>query len=317
MVLEARHIGEFDPDFAASAAEPVSQGDVIELVSPTSHEWEQHFGVVVTANCDLAWGKHLGALTYVPLLPISVYVPLIALPRQFDKRSRKLEQSLIRIFADVDRRPLYESIRSALDEGVTAKEVLSSIDEASLPNPTETRKVIARLGAYRGGITAIRALHQDADARVDPAKRGETAHRAMSLATEVFLAVDGIDGKAAGDSLKQAKAEMVRALTVETPGDVLVLNAIAPQLRSGYVAVLRLIREIDDRYISLQAVGGTSNEVRAKRISRLSVLYTHRLVQQMAQVFVDIGLPTSYEASRRDMSETEVGRLFADRLEVV
>jgi hypothetical protein len=57
-----------------------------------------------------------------------------------------------------------------------------------------------------------------------------------------------------------------------------------------------LLREIDHDRIARNAVderrlGPTAQ---ASRIGRLSLLYLHRLVQQLTRVFSDIGLPDEY-----------------------
>ncbi|MEV6449035.1 hypothetical protein [Amycolatopsis sp. NPDC051716] len=108
-------------------------------------------------------------------------------------------------------------------------------------------------------------------------------------------------------------AEMHRRLTKSLAGDALFLGKISTEHDRGYTAVLRMIRELRQDRVSLTAVSERikQNFYTARRMSRLSTLYTHRLVQQMSQVFTDIGLPVDYEAFRDSLIETRLSELLS------
>jgi hypothetical protein len=53
--------GEYDELVDLNIETELRQGDVLQLIArPDSNEIERHFGVVVTADCDLALGKNFG-----------------------------------------------------------------------------------------------------------------------------------------------------------------------------------------------------------------------------------------------------------------
>ena len=72
---------------------PLVQGDVFEWLNRGSDPW-QHFGIVVTANCDIAEGKHRGILSYVPLLSLEDYLRLFFLPKALRKGVKSIAEEL-------------------------------------------------------------------------------------------------------------------------------------------------------------------------------------------------------------------------------
>src|SRR6266511_2857743 len=71
----------------ALANQPLRQGDILEWpVISTEHPapWRQ-FGVVITADCDIAMEKHDGLLSYVPILPLPDYLRLFYLPKMISR----------------------------------------------------------------------------------------------------------------------------------------------------------------------------------------------------------------------------------------
>ena len=65
---------------------------------------------------------------------------------------------------------------------------------------------------------------------------------------------------------------------------------------------LRLIRELPASAIAIDPVRERNDrEVEAVRISRLGTPFRYRLTQQLAAVFSDIGLPSEFEMSRKDL----------------
>jgi len=80
------------------------------------------------------------------------------------------------------------------------------------------------------------------------------------------------------------------------------LSSIGNDDDSGYVAYLRLLRELKDNQVALKP-SSRSFEITHERIAHLKPPYLYRLTQQLGAVFSSIGLPTEYEASRDTLTQ--------------
>lgn len=69
--------GEFR---AIRSSEPLRQGDVLESSEEDAPMWRRHL-LVLTADCDLAFDKHQGRVTCVPLLRADEYLIEMQIPR--------------------------------------------------------------------------------------------------------------------------------------------------------------------------------------------------------------------------------------------
>ena len=240
----------------------LSQGDVI--VWETAQDFQSKAAVVVTADCDLAKGKHWGRITVVPLVPVENYLEEVYLPKQL----ALLEGDLATLFA--------KAVHQALEVGVPppsvdALESLVSLD--ALPSPwdvsTQAKEAHVLLRHVRGfakSMTSAKAL--DGALRLRDPK------------------------------VKALSASKIGTFLGNPPGDCMVLPQF-PGLAPGlHVAFLRAIREVRDQDIATKTSEAEPN--RAKRIGRLVPVLRYRLTQMLAQVFSDIGLPDNYEIKLKE-----------------
>ncbi|MEU8772587.1 hypothetical protein [Streptomyces sp. NPDC048606] len=237
----------------------------------------------MTANCDLALGKHWGTLTYVPALPIDTYVREFTVPKILTRESQQSERE----------------VRRCLDPNGTGAAAERAVEMVQLDYPvSDIATLLVKDDRKRSGFSGeleVLRLYRRTLSRLEESPDAAGFWRVV------------MDFIAEMDTLKPTKRGKEHAFRAEIgsslkslPGDAFYLHAPSPNHGPGYVAVLRLIRSIADAAVALRQ----ADEIRgrgqyaARRVARLDTLYCHRVVQQMAGVFTDIGLPSDYETAR-------------------
>lgn len=276
--------GEFDETFDEMDPE-IRQGDVVQLVHPAEEdpesEWASHLGVVVTANCDLVYGKHAGLLSYVPIVPVAVYLRLLMLPRILASQLADAERLVQEALPDGAGVPTADRIMELVSLGESTSGLFASFDGGG--------NVDVAVECFRMAFEAARSY----DTR-------DSFEESIRRVDALFSGLREVRGKPAQPVGAQLGKELRSRLVKGLPGDCMFFAQPTPGQPSGHVAYLRLIREIREDRIATSAVSERKlgNAIAARRIGRLQLLYLHRLTQQMAQVFTEIGLPTDYEQSR-------------------
>lgn len=235
----------------------LSQGDVI--VWEENQDFQSKAAVVVTADCDLAKGKHWGRITVVPLVPVGSYMEEVYLPKQL----ALLEEELVALFAKAVHQALKVKTDPPSDD---ALESLVSLD--ALPSSLGTS---------------------------DRAKQAHALLRHVRGLTKSMTSAEALDEalRLRSSGVKALSASRIGTFLEKPPGDCMVLPqlpGLAPEL---HVAFLRAMREVRDQDIATKTSEVEPN--RAKRIGRLVPVLRYRLTQMLAQVFSDIGLPDDYE----------------------
>jgi hypothetical protein len=274
-------IGEFDELFDPNASTELRQGDVLQLIPRQgSSEFECHFGVIVTANCDLALGKNFGILTYIPIIPVECYIQQFILPRLMELEERgSLQRLRDQVLKKADE-ILYERV---VDMIYSENYKISEICDG-LPDYIE---IHAEIEGHATILSAVKEVRK-------------SPRPAAAMSNLAILA------KVLDEVLKPRKPHLNRfskdlhSRVVKSPDDCLFLGKISAEHNEGYTAVLRMLRELSDDRVALSPIAEREHPGHfwARRVSRLKTLYIHRLVQQMSRVFTDIGLPVDYEASR-------------------
>ncbi|QYX77575.1 hypothetical protein [Streptomyces akebiae] len=265
--------------------QPLRQGDVLEFLQkeefPTG--WRDTIAIVVTANCDLSFGKHWGTVTYVPAIPFDVYVQQFIIPKIIATECTKSEKILHSLFTQEVATESVERALEMLQLGYPMEEISVLLPPDGKGRPRFEAE-LQTLGLY---WTAQVTLKQCTDS------------------DEYWRHIEGLSADL--DKLRKPKTSSKELLRKEIksrlksfPGDTLFLCEPGPGYAGGYVVMLRLIRSIEDTSVALRPADEyhSPGQHRARRIARLKILYCHRVVQQMAQVFTDIGLPADYEGAR-------------------
>lgn len=277
--------GEHEQEPLSPSSE-VRQGDILQMLPDAeAEEWTSHFGVLVTANCDLVHAKSGGVATYIPVVPIEVYVGAMVIPaevQRHDVRSqRTLEQALDRHAVGMTSVRIEEML--SLHETPRDIALLAGLEGHAL---RDFEKAVERVGACR-------------DAQQKLVERSFQEKR--SCLTRLLSVLNGLEASPSRKPIAQLVREDVISRIRSLPSDALYLGSLSPQNSHGYVAYLRLLREIRIERIALRPSEertAPERQFEARRISRLRLLYTHKILQQMAAVFTDIGLPEDYETYR-------------------
>lgn len=247
-----------------AAEDGLSQGDVIRW--GTQEDCMLKAGIVVTADCDLAKGKHWGKVTVVPLISATEYFDQFYLPKQLEK----LEPDLLKLFTSVIGRT---SSKSENTESPSPEVVEQLLGMATLPEPFSTSS----------SATAAHSVIRKARGLVEIESSTQTLNQAAALKDK---------------SNKNFSQTKIKDFLNNTPGDCMILPEISG-LQSGiHIAYLRIMREVTERDIALKT-SETSNE-KGQRIGCLIPVVRYRLTQMLAQVFSDIGLPDEYESGLKN-----------------
>jgi hypothetical protein len=252
----------------------------LEAAGSEASFWERHL-LVLTADCDLALGKHGGRVTCVPLLTASEYLLEMKVPVL-------RERALSKFVAE---------LRKVLPPGAPN---ISDERFKLWPCEAEPVEIISALGL--------------GEKNADTAKAALESIRLVSKETPSLKEAIEIlvDSQASAPNAKKREAvvnsvlDSLKSPYSKPPGDALFLSSIAPDNTVGYFAYLRHLEQVRESDI---AIGPSRTAASYRRIARLRDRYTHALVQQFALVFMSIGLPPAYEEMRALHSEV-MGEIY-------
>ena len=262
----------------------VGQGDLIKWVDAELLRPWQAFGVVVTADCDLAHEKHGGVISYVPAMLTEDFIWSQWRP---ERLGAKLNDLLVRAGNRI--------AKWRSDNGGT--------DVA--PSVAATRKWLERSGA--DGIL-------DDIGVTDPGQRNHLLN-AVGPAAAVLDAINcdapDFDRLAAAYVIVNPKARTdpnampadIQKNWTSLPGDVFHLPAMPREEMApgdGLFLHLRHIRQISADALSARPDDIRSGRAKARRIARVSAPYRYAITQALARVFSDIGLPDDYDVRRKE-----------------
>ncbi|MFE2590810.1 hypothetical protein ACFXDD_17825 [Streptomyces anthocyanicus] len=273
--------------------QPLRQGDVLEFIQKEEFPvgWRDTIAIVVTANCDLSFGKHWGTVTYVPAIPFDIYVQQFIIPKIITTECAKSEKILHGLFTQEAATESVERALEMLQLGYPMEEIAVLLP-ADSKGRSRFEAELQTLGIYWASQVTLK---QCTDSE------------------QYWRHVEGLSFDL--DKLRKPKVSSketfrkeIRSRLRSFPGDTLYLSEPGPGYGGGYVVMLRLIRSIEDSSVALRPADEyhSPGQHRARRIARLKTLYCHRVVQQMAQVFTDIGLPADYEEARDSRLEDYV-----------
>jgi hypothetical protein len=252
----------------------VAQGDIFQWAS-TTHDCD--IGVVVTADCDIAHGKFGTHYTYVPVLPLPVYLRRFFLPARLGKIRTQLLTDISNRVWKIQRENRTD-FSDRISDAVLSTWVLETaadeiLRELRVGSERESSQLTAELSQYQ-------RISRTIDAEDD--------------------STDPIQEMTATGKVTQKKLHQeIHAHVKQLPGDRMYLSSVDGASGPGYVILLRNLREIaiDDIAISPSQTSAAA----ARRIARLNSPYRYRLTQQLGEVFSAIGLPTPYEERRNQV----------------
>jgi hypothetical protein len=263
-------------------AQPLLQGDVVRSLSTASDPWDA-LAVVVTADCDIENDKHGGRVTCVPVVPLTTYLATYYLPR----RVARLADSLSEQFVSIMRKAQKENFAD-FERPISLARAKSWVLETS---PAEVASSLKLVGQQR----VLFASFAEQFAALNRLKQGDFEEYCGAFISTQQLRMPT---KEAG-SIRQGLRLDLAGHTNELPGDALFLNSLGDGLDRGYVAYLRVMRELPDESVALKS-SQISFDMTHERISRMRSPYVHALTQRLAAVFSAIGLPSEYEKARTE-----------------
>lgn len=272
---------EHDPG-VVNPDQAIRQGDVLQFLSAKADfplDNEEVLGFVVTANCDLAYGKNWNLITYVPAVPVDSYVKQFVIPKEIATQrtatERDIRKSVLSTGGPDHLDRAFEMIRLGY-----APEDVGTLIPAGRARDDLATHIRALLALEKSVAEMSLCTHKE------PFCRCLRAHcRRMDKVRPTKKGADELLRSSVRDRLKRF------------PGDFLYVHRPSPLHSTGYVALLRLISSIHESLVSIRPMDETPAS-EARRVARLNTLFCHRIVQQMAQVFTDIGLPEDYETAR-------------------
>lgn len=262
----------------------LAQGDVFEWIESDGDPWKR-FGVVVTADCDIAHGKHSGVLSYIPVISARDYLEIFHLPKAVERLRIKLDKDLVQLLT---------RLQSANQKEFT----IPLADDVALS--WFEREPVERIAQTLGATG-----REDERLRLLASLKAAIADVQPNFSALVEL-VCHVRAGTSGTELKTVRAALSKELqgVIETlPGDAMYIHAMGSRHRNGYVAYLRSVRDLKHAEVATRA-SALKTKPLTRRIGRLRSPYIYRLTQQLANVFASIGLPTSYETARRSSAIT-------------
>jgi hypothetical protein len=282
---------DFSECVAVDARSDLQQGDIVEFESPVDSGPDilRRWGIIVTADCDLARHKHRGYLSYVPILTVDDYVSEFLLPKLVEDFLDQRQRGLSKMFREFEKRlgPQHDELSDrALKSWAEAGKVNEIAQFLQLTKAIEIEKMNRPIAEIR------LCLDAKAMSRVD---------ERLTCLLQLF---------AARKSPMQALKEEIDKRLLNLPGDAFFLRRLPsglsaePEADGGYIVYLRLIREIQMNHLAKSYRGTANPLIVATRVGRLGVPYVYRLTQQLAEVFAAIGLPDEYDKERKQISYT-------------
>jgi hypothetical protein len=259
---------------------PLRQGDIFIFRDDVDDLGGlQKFGIVVTGDCDLVNDKHFGIVSYVPVLPLPDYVAGYAVPKLvedlYQQRLKNLELQVREFERNRTSEPGLSrwAIQTWANRAGGDRELL---DHFGVEN-ARTRQSVSTLMAEIQLCAEIREIPDlggqlEALGALFPASKSRTPAQRVT-------------------------AEVQSRLT-RMPGDAFLITSLGQGYVAGYVAYLRLVRDLRTHQIATSFLTVNSRDVIAERVARLGAPYVYRLTQLLADVFASIGLPEEYERAR-------------------
>jgi hypothetical protein len=251
---------------------PLRQGDVLRW--PKNTAFLEMAGVVVTADCDLARGKHWGRLSVVPVFALGDYVEELLAPKLLSKNEQRIVQHLARSIG--------RGLALAGGERPSVEAIELLISNHDLP---------PALAADASIHTLHRAIRQGRGW-----EKYDTNINCLDAALRIL-----------NPQLANQLRESIRNNLSSLPGDVMQIPKSEHLPFDPPVAWLRVLREVRDDAIALRM--SEADSAGGIRVGRLSPVVRYRLTQMLAQVFSDIGLPESFEKCVKDETVAYVGTL--------
>ena len=266
---------ELDPDFRIDW--PIRQGDIFGFRAWDQQPPLQRYGVVVTADCDIAQGRPDQELVFVKIVTQFDYIDMFwsrsklerAEKRAFDgwgPRLNKIRRELDATVSDLTRSEVEQWVRASTNEDIIS--TLAATNEgqqAQLKKSLDRHRPAIECAAIPPGECCFESLLK---------VRSETRAKLLS--------------QAAGE-LKSQRDELFFVTSIKEASD-----------QTGYYVLLDQIGAIRRDQISDSLSEVKQGKKLAYRFGRLSKTFKYALTQKFAFLFQRIGLPVDHSERHND-----------------
>ncbi len=272
-----------------------AQGDVIEWFGEHSKRPWKRFGIIITADCDLARDKHGGVISYVPALTSEDFIWQTWRKNRF---SRAAEDNLVKAGQRIQKWLLSRGKSQSELSAVAMRQWLARatpnaiLDEIGVENPGERANL---LNSLEPAATILELLDKQ-----EPCMA--TLRRAYAV----------VNSRYSED--KSLMALDVQKTWTNLPGDLFHLTTMpsdnpkqnaGPDIKNdGIFLQLRHIWQVNSDEVSTRPLDFKDGKAKVRRICRVGAPYRYAITQSLARVFSDIGLPDEYDSRRKSAASS-------------
>jgi hypothetical protein len=259
---------------------PIRQGDVLGFWDWNSRAPLSRFGVVITADCDIANGRSDQELVYLRTISQADYIDIFWSRSKLDKACDKAFQDLV---------PLINRLRSIIDreaKGLSRQDVEQWIVSASAD------EICDAIGVEDPG---------------EQLKLRKNLERTVGIAQLVAAPAGTACLERLASWGRKGLSEVIEQATKDLTSlrdELFFLSSIAdPAQQSGYYVLLDQIGAVRHDQITNSVSELKQGNKTVYRFGRLAPTYKYALAQRFAYLFQRIGLPDDHaERHRRALS---------------
>jgi hypothetical protein len=295
-------------------SDPLRQGDIV-AAQPTTEDWNNpwsRFGVILSADCDLAQGTTGPSLVYVPIVSHYTYLADVWLPAEAGQLVARGREMIDKRLADFDAKMSYRHLNAWGESGGAANiitrlgERLNSRATEVMP-PKKRDEIIALWQAIQGLSSLSQRPPKTRTGELRPLLERLIEHRcAIERRDEQQFSVGQRMVESALTSLQdRLDAWLIRELIGLDPD-------MSQGSNFGFVVLLRAFSLLPVNRIETDRSKWYREQNKYLRICRLRGTYKADLVQKFANLFVRVGLEDHRNEEHRRLFKRCAQDLFPE-----
>ncbi|CAD5287013.1 conserved hypothetical protein [Bosea sp. 62] len=235
------------------------------------------YSLVITADCDLERKKTRGIISYIPALITEDYIWHFWKDSKFESTIEKTIKKFVK------------KINSILMEKEKIRTEISELAAISWLERVGIDQLIDELNiADNGQRLSLKALTQSV---LELRELSTKMEPDINLLRKCYPLKNA---KATSETDSELALEFQSSVS-SLPGDVFHIPHVESEPDDGIFLMLRHISQCNISDIALKPSDLQSGEAKARRVGRIAAPYKFAIMQNLARVFTDIGLPNSYQ----------------------
>jgi hypothetical protein len=288
------------------------QGDIF-AAHPGTENWRdpwRRFGVILTADCDIAQGKSGPNLVYVPIVGLHTYLADVWVPSLASKLHERGLERINKLLSELS------------GNQTTARHVMNWSDEqiqAVLATPTQQTEAPARQKSLAKILELRDAVKGLDDLRVPKVPSGVLDLPDFLNRIFPYEELVGNCNKPGPEYRRSVLSQTLTALGTKDRMDtwpICDLVGLDPEMRedehTGFVIDLRRFGTVPASIIMPEKRSWLRDPNLYLRVCRLRGIYKSDLVQKFANLFVRVGLADARQDEQRHISDRLVKRLIPE-----